>query len=113
MTMALPLRTLPLRWRSQRSASRRAADIAAPRGHPEFAAADLGEGGDAVADLVLCRAREAQPHAAFAVGLVDGPFRPRIDRDPGCERPLIERQRVHAVGQLHPQEDAALRLLEL
>src|SRR5262245_18756281 len=105
--------SLPLRCRSQGSATRRAAHIAAARRHPEFAAADLGEGGDAVADLVLRRAREAQPHAAFAMSLVDGPFRPRIDRDVCCERTLIELQRGHAVRQLHPQEYAALRLLEL
>ena len=53
-------------------------------------------------------AGEAQPQPAAGIGLVGRPFRPRIDGDAGGERGLIELQRVDIVGQLDPQEDAAL-----
>ena len=59
------------------------------------------------------RTGEAEPQPALAVGLIRRPFGPGIDRDAGRERGLIELLRVDVVGQLDPQEDAALRLLEL
>ena len=40
-------------------------------------------------------------------------IRPGIDRDAFLQRRLIELHRVDVVGQLHPQEDAALRVVEL
>ena len=55
---------------------------------------------------------KTQPQPAAGIGLVGRPFRSRIDGDAGGERGLVELQRVDIVGQLYPQEDAALGVLE-
>ena len=67
---------------------------------------------DALANLVMRGAGEAEPQATARIGFVDRPFRPRIDGDARGEGGLIQLQRIDMVGQLHPEEDAALRLLE-
>ena len=51
------------------------------RGHAELAPAGLGERCDALVDLLVGEAREAQAHPAAAVVLVDRPLGPRVDRD--------------------------------
>ena len=58
------------------------------------------------------RVGKTQPQPAAGMGLVGGPFRSRIDGDPGGERGLVEFQGIDVVGQFDPQEDAALRVLE-
>ena len=82
------------------------------RRHAEFAAADFRERGDAGADRLMRGIGEAQPGAAFAVGLVGRPFRAGIDGDAGGKRRLEELQGIDLVGQLDPQENAALRIVE-
>src|SRR5262245_57762327 len=100
----------------------RACAISSPRGllhvgaahrHPELAPADVGEHGHALPDRLVRGAGEAQPHAAPAVGAVGRPFRPRIDGDTSCQRRLRQPSDVHRVGELDPEEDAALGILEL
>src|SRR5439155_14388932 len=81
--------------------------------YAKLAAADFGECRDALADLVVGGAGEAEPQAALAVGLVGRPFGAWIDRDTGGERSLVEPERVDHVGQFYPQEDAALGIVEL
>src|SRR5688500_14649420 len=91
----------------------------APRGamasgaYAEVAAADLGQRGHAFVDFLVAGAREAQPQAAARALLVHRPLRSGVDRNAFCERRFVELHRVDAVRQLHPQEDAALRVLEL
>ena len=87
--------------------------IGAPRRHAELAPAHLRERRDALADGFVRGTGEAEPHPALAVALVGRPFRPGIDGDAARLRRLRQLQRVHDVGQLDPQEDAALGFLEL
>src|SRR6185503_15500876 len=61
-------------------------DIGAALGHAEFPAAHLGEQRDTLADFIVGRTGEAKPDAASAVGLVDRPFRSRVDVHAGGER---------------------------
>src|SRR5438105_1237118 len=65
--------------------------------HAELLATDLRQHGDALADLLMCRARKAQPQARAGVALVGRPFRPRIDRDAGGECGLVEFERIDLV----------------
>src|SRR4030081_800470 len=58
-------------------------DIRDPCRHAEFPAAHFGEHGDAFADLLVGWTGEAQPQPAAGIGLVGGPFRPRVDGDAG------------------------------
>src|SRR5437763_5894328 len=81
--------------------------------HAELATADLGEHADALADRLHGGTGETKPQPALAVGLVGRPIRSRVDGDAGGERGLREFWRVDRVGKLDPQEDAALRLVEL
>src|SRR6476469_1650145 len=74
-------------WLVSRLAPR---DVGAALGHAELPAANLGEQRDARADFIVGRAGEAKPDAASAVGLVDRPFRSRVDVDAGGERGLAQ-----------------------
>ena len=56
---------------------------------------------------------ETQPQPALAIGLVRGPFEARIDGDARRERGLGKLLGVDDIGQLDPQEDAALGIIEL
>src|SRR5436853_426503 len=71
----------------KRRLSRRAgggvADVAALLGDAGLLVADPREGGDAVANLLLCRQAKAQPQPRLGGGAVDRPFRPRVEGDPG------------------------------
>src|SRR5215470_4323257 len=79
----------------------------------ELLVADFGEHRDAGADLLDRRAREADPQPTPAMCRVGRPFRPWIDRDAGGERGRIEFHGVDLIGQLDPEKDAALRIIEL
>src|SRR4051794_24383651 len=85
------------------------ADVAALLGDAELLVTDLGEGGDALADLLLCRQRETQPEPRLRAVSVDGPFRPWIERDARLQRGLHQLSHIDLVGQFHPQVDAAFR----
>src|SRR5437764_9618567 len=66
------------------------ADVAALLGNAEFVVADLRERGDAVADLLLCRQREAEAQPRLGIVAIDRPFRPRVERDAGLQCRLHE-----------------------
>src|SRR3954454_21833326 len=61
------------------------ADVAALLGDAELLVADLGEGGDALADLLLRRQRETQPQPRLGAVAVDRPFRAWVERDAGLQ----------------------------
>src|SRR5690349_24717969 len=70
--------------------------IGAAGRHAELPAADIGQHGDALADLLMRGAGKAQPEATARMGLVDRPFRARIDGDASGKRRLVrsEERRV-------------------
>src|SRR5689334_1553620 len=75
------------------------ADVAALLRDPELLVADLREGSDALADLLLCRQRETQPQPRFGTVTIDRPFRTRVERDAGLQRGLHELSHIDLVGQ--------------
>src|SRR5215469_12372029 len=83
--------------------------VAALRRDAGLLVADLGERGDALADFPLRGQRKAEPEPRLAVRAVDRPFRAGIERNAGIGGGLDQLHDVDLVGQLHPQEDAALR----
>src|SRR5436190_9150329 len=88
-------------------------NIGDPCRDPELAPADLRERSDTLADGRMGGVRETKPQPALAVRLVSRPFRSRIDGYARCLRRLRQSLRVDHVWELHPQEDAALRLMKL
>src|SRR6476646_9557424 len=87
--------------------------IGNPRRHAELAPADLRQRGDPLADVLVRWTGEAEPHPALAVALVGRPFRPRIDGDAARQRRLRQLLRVDDIGQLDPEENPTLGVLEL
>src|SRR5260370_42448629 len=83
-------------------------DVAALLGDAGLLVADSREPGDAVAYLLLGGQTKAQPQPRLGGFAVDRPFRPGIERDAGLERRLQQFPDIDLIGQLHPQEDAAL-----
>src|SRR5262249_59264673 len=81
--------------------------------HAELAAADLGKHANALPDRLHGGTGETKPQPALAISFVGRPIRPRIDGDASGERGLSELYGVDRVGELHPQKNAALWLLEL
>src|SRR5580704_18509906 len=64
------------------------ADVAALLRDAGLLVADPGEGGDALADLLLGGQAEAEPQPRLRGGAVDRPFRTRIEGDAGLQRRL-------------------------
>ena len=89
------------------------ADAPHSRGQTKFAAADLRQRRNSLVDFLMAQVGETQPQTAFGVGLVHRPLGPRVDGDARGLRQRKKFQRIHAVGQLDPQENAALRIVEL
>src|SRR3954447_7562371 len=83
--------------------------VAALLGDAELFVADPSETGDALADLLFCRQPETQPQARASGLAIDRPFRSRIEGDSGLERRRYQLADITLIGQLHPQENAALR----
>src|SRR5581483_11443194 len=100
-----PTSPASIRNHPSRSALRPPLHIGDADGHAELSTADVGQHGNALADLLFGGAGEAKPQPAARIWLVGRPFRPRIDRDAGGERRLIKFQRIDVVGQLDPEED--------
>ena len=57
--------------------------------------------------------REAEPQMRFASRPIDRPFGAGVEGDAGLGGGLHQLRDIDPVGQLHPQEDAALRLPRL
>src|SRR5439155_5355273 len=93
----------------RRCAGSGVANVAALLGDAELLVADLGEGGDALADLLLRRQCETQAQPRLRAISVDRPFRPWIERDARLQRRLHELSHIDLVRQFHPQIDAAFR----